>query len=70
MSIKLLADNFDARLSDAVQAFWKGRTAIKLQPPASKTRQGEGRDAVVGGQNMNVFADLVREVVEHCGLPA
>jgi len=70
MSIKLLPDNFDARLGDAVQAFWKGRTAIKLQPPTSKTRQGEGRDAVVGGQNMNVFADLVREVVEHCGLPA
>lgn len=65
MSLQLLPANFDARLDDAVAAFWASRTGAVVA-----RSQGGSRDAVVGGKNMLGFADLVREVAQHCGLPA
>lgn len=71
MKIQLLPEGFDARIGDAVEAFWKGRSGETPRKGAkSKGSQGGGRDAVVGGQNMKVFADVVRELAQHCGLPA
>jgi hypothetical protein len=65
MTIQLLPSNFDNRIGDAVEAFWSSRSG------ASVTRsQGGSRDAVVSGKNMDAFAQLVREVAQHCGLPA
>lgn len=65
MSLQLLPASFDTRLGDAVAAFWASRTGATVA-----RSQGSGRDAVVGGKNMLGFADLVREVAQHCGLPA
>ena len=65
MSASLLPANFNQRLGDAIEAFWR------LRGGATVSRsQGGSRDAVVGGKNMDGFAQLVREVVQHCGLPA
>jgi hypothetical protein len=68
MKIQLLPEGFDARIGDAVEAFWKGRSTPSKKKSKAKAKQGAGRDAVVSGQNMSVFADLVREVVQHCGI--
>ena len=65
MRFQLLPPDFDARIGDAVQAFWASRTTATVEHS-----QGGGRDSVVGGKNMLGFAQLVREVVQHCGLPA
>lgn len=64
MKIQLLPEGFDARIGDAVEAFWKTRTGAVIE-----RSQGGSRDSVVGGKNMLGFALLVREVVQHCGLP-
>lgn len=64
MKPALLPPNFDTRLGDAIEQFWATRGSSKV-----KQSQGGTRDAVVGGQNMNGFVDLVREVAGHCGLP-
>ena len=64
MKIQLLPEGFEARIGDAVEAFWKTRTGAVIE-----RSQGGSRDSVVGGKNMLGFAQLVREVVQHCGLP-
>jgi hypothetical protein len=64
MSARLLPADFDRRVGDAVEAFWAARSGANVQ-----RSQGGSRDAVVGGKNMLAFAQLVRDVVEHCGLP-
>lgn len=65
MSTRLLPANFDARIGDAVETFWAARKGAVVV-----RSQGGSRDAVVGGKNMDGFAQLVREVVQHSGLPA
>lgn len=65
MSPSLLPPSFDLRLGDAIQAFWDSRGSAQIS-----RSQGGSRDAVVGGKNMDGFAQLVREVVLHCGLPS
>lgn len=64
MTIQLLPKQFDARIGDAVEAFWSARRGARTE-----RSQGGSRDAVVGGKNMDGFAELVREVVQHCGMP-
>lgn len=64
MTIQLLPQKFDARIGDAVEAFWSERSGARIE-----RSQGGGRDAVVGGKNMDGFAQLVRDVVQHCGMP-
>ena len=64
MSAKLLPEDFDRRMSEAVSAFWTSRGNS-----APSRMQGGSRDAVVGGKNMDGFVALVGEVVRHCGLP-
>lgn len=44
--------------------FWNSRSSGIVN-----ASQGGGRDAVLGGKNMDGFVDLVRVVVSHCGLP-
>lgn len=65
MSLQLLPADFDRLLADAVEAFWGQRGDAVVS-----RSQGGSRDAVVGGKNMLGFAELVRTVALHCGLPA
>lgn len=65
MTLSLLPEDFDARVSAAVRTFWTGRSGVRPE-----RKQGGTRDGVVGGQNMNGFIDLVSQVAAHCGLPA
>lgn len=65
MSIELLPPSFDALTTKAIHTFWHARSA-----GAVNERQGAGRNAVVGGKNMDGFVEIVRAVVAHCGLPA
>jgi hypothetical protein len=65
MTVQLLPAGFDTRIGDAVQAFWSSRSGARVA-----RSQGGTRDSVLGGKNMDGFAQLVREVAQHCGLPA
>ncbi|MBA2237437.1 MAG: restriction endonuclease [Lysobacter sp.] len=65
MTINLLPPQFDELTRKAVETFWYSRDSGVVN-----ASQGAGRDAVLGGKNMDGFVDLVRVVVEHCGLPA
>lgn len=65
MSIDLLPPAFDELTRQAVHTFWHSRGSGVVN-----ASQGAGRDAVLGGKNMDGFVALVRVVVEHCGLPA
>ena len=60
MTIQLLPPDFDARLRAAVGAFWSARASVL------PGKQGGTRDTVVGGKNLDGFADLVRSVAVHC----
>jgi hypothetical protein len=62
---KLLPSDFDNRIAEAVQLFWRSRSGGKT----GKT-QGGARDSVVSGKNMDGFVALVGAVADHCGLPA
>lgn len=64
MTIQLLPHDFDDKLRLAVSQFWNTRSAV-LPGPQSGTR-----DSVVGGKNLDGFANLVREVAVHCGISA
>lgn len=64
MTIQLLPPDFDACLRAAVGAFWSTRSTVL------PGKQGGTRDTVVGGKNLDGFADLVRSVAVHCGLDA
>ena len=61
MTPELLPPHFDALVRDAVRDFWLAR---------GKSASSSGRDAVVGGKNMDGFIEIVRAVAAHCGLPA
>lgn len=63
MSINLLPASFDELTKRAVHTFWHSRNSGIVN-----ASQGAGRDAVLGGKNMDGFIELVRMVVEHCGL--
>lgn len=65
MSINLLPPSFDELTKQAVHTFWHSRNSGVVN-----ASQGAGRDAVLGGKNMDGFIELVRVVVAHCGLPA
>ncbi|MEY2161244.1 MULTISPECIES: PaeR7I family type II restriction endonuclease [Pseudomonadota] len=60
MTINLLPKDFDERVASAVSTFWQSRGSRNAP---------SGREAVVGGKNMDGFVELVRAVVSHCGLP-
>jgi hypothetical protein len=64
VSIALLPPSFDEVTTSAVAMFWNSR-----QTGVISSGQGSGRDAVVGGKNMDGFVELVRMIVVHCGLP-
>ncbi|HEY2346119.1 MAG TPA: PaeR7I family type II restriction endonuclease [Xanthomonadaceae bacterium] len=65
MTIELLPPSFDELTRRAIHTFWHSRSSGVVE-----TRQGTGRDAVLGGKNMDGFVAIVKAVVEHCGLPA
>ncbi|MEX0744768.1 MAG: PaeR7I family type II restriction endonuclease [Phycisphaeraceae bacterium] len=57
-------DDIDKRLAKAVKHFWRKRAG------QSKSAGGKsGRDAVVGGAQMDGFTDLVRALLVESGLP-
>jgi hypothetical protein len=60
---KLLPESFDALVTAAVKQFWQSRSK------SGPAKQGGGRDSVTAGKNMDGFADLIRAVTDHCGLP-
>ena len=60
MTINLLPKDFDERVASTVSTFWQSR---------GSTNAPSGREAVVGGKNMDGLVELVRAVVSHCGLP-
>lgn len=62
MSIKLLPDNFDKLLSQAVQLFWSTRSN-------GGTSQEGTRSNVIAGKNLDGFLTVVEAIAEHCGLP-
>jgi hypothetical protein len=61
MTISLLPEDFDEHVLHAVRGFWQSRSVMDVL---------SGREAVVGGKNMDGFVDVVRTVAAHCGLPA
>lgn len=63
MTIDLLPTSFDELATDAVRVFWESRGSGIVNAD-----QRSGRDAVVGGKNMDGFVEIVRAVVKHCGL--
>jgi hypothetical protein len=63
VTISLLPESFDELATNAVRTFWSARGSGIVNAD-----QRSGRDAVVGGKNMDGFIDVVREVVGHCGL--
>lgn len=58
---KLLPHNFDDLVTDAVKQFWTGRVSTAI------TSQAGGRGSVIGGKNLNAFANLILSVGRHCG---
>jgi len=59
---KLLPPDFDKRVERAIQRFWAGR----LRQGAAS--QEGGRGSVIGGKNLDGFAELIRDVALFCGL--
>lgn len=59
---KLLPPNFDNLVSDAVKQFWTGRISKAI------TSQAGGRGSVIGGKNLDAFANLILVVGMYCGL--
>ena len=60
--------NYEQNAREATQAFLQSRTAAKDKQIASgKADQGE-RAGVIGGQNMNQFAELIIDIVKANGL--
>lgn len=64
MSIALLPTSFDELITEATRTFWRSRGSGLINAD-----QSVGRNAVVGGKNMDGFVDVVHAVVAHCGLP-
>ncbi len=62
MMMRLLPDDFDELVRQAVQLFWRSRI------DGSKT-QGGTRGQVISGKNMDGFLEIVRSVARHCGIP-
>jgi len=64
MTPSLLPAGFDEQVCEAVRTFWRTRSGTSSSEPAVS-----GRQAVVGGKNMDGFVEVVRVVASHCGLP-
>ncbi|MGH9948525.1 MAG: PaeR7I family type II restriction endonuclease [Pyrinomonadaceae bacterium] len=60
---KLLPPNFDSRVCDAVKYFWSGRLRSNI------ASQEGGRGSVIGGKNLDGFAEIIQEVAIFCGIP-
>ncbi len=58
---KLLPPNFDQLVSDAIKQFWTGRISKAI------TSQAGGRGSVIGGKNLDAFANLILAVGLYCG---
>ncbi len=56
----------DKRVARAVAKFWSARSG---QAKSVKKATAAGRDAVVGGAQMNGFVELVAELLTEAGLP-
>lgn len=61
MTVRLLPDDFEDLVRQAVQVFWSSRSG------GSQT-QGGTRGNVIGGKNLDGFLGVVLAVARHCGL--
>ena len=59
----LLPNDFDILVSIAIKKFWTSRTSSII------TSQEGGRGSVIAGKNLDGFADLIKIVAQHCGMP-
>ena len=60
---KLLPDNFDELVTNAIKQFWTSRTS------GIATSQEGGRGSVIGGKNLDGFAELIKVIAQNCGIP-
>lgn len=60
----ILPDNLDQQIKNAVKQFWE------LRLDKNKVSQEAGRGAVISGKNMDGFTTIIKNIAEHCGLPA
>lgn len=58
---RLLPPDFNIRLQDAIIRFWSGRLG------KSSELQLGGRGSVIGGKNLDGFAELIKSVALYCG---
>ncbi len=59
---RLLPPDFDERVRDSIVKFWSGRLVS-----ASSLQEG-GRGSVIGGKNLDGFAELIRHIGLFCGI--
>jgi Restriction endonuclease XhoI len=62
MTMRLLPDNFDDLVRQAVTVFWSSRSG-------GSNTQGGSRGNVISGKNLDGFLGVVVEVARHCGIP-
>ena len=62
----MTGSELDKRVARAVARFWSARSG---QAKSVKKATAAGRDAVVGGAQMNGFVELIAELLEEAGLP-
>lgn len=62
--------NYEARLKSAIRRFWMTRDDQSVrQETASGRRDAGARAAVTGGKPMNLFVELIRELMIEAGIP-
>ena len=62
--------NYEARLKSAIRHFWMTRDDQSVrQGTASGRRDAGARSAVTGGKQMNLFVELIRDLMIEAGIP-
>ncbi len=65
-----MIDDFDGRFSDAVQAFWTGRSKQQEKQRQTGKSDAGGRGAVTGGGHIDALEELIRDVLVDTGIPS
>ena len=61
---------YEARLKSAIRHFWKTRDDQSVrQGTATGQRDAGARSAVTGGKQMNLFVELIRDLMIEAGIP-
>ncbi len=59
----ILPHDIEQQIQNSIQHFWK------LRLDKGTTSQEGGRGAVIAGKNMDGFTNIIKNIVDHCGLP-